>query len=144
MGAWARQRRTPSTPGGDWPQSSGSAASIASVSSRQCDYWCSTGLIPGQPLDVGSGQRRTFTRHQVACLALLRDLPVPTSGDRQIRKQAVEVAIEHDFTGWLLVGRAVVIWSFGPPVIAPNWKVGQIVHLAAYLAEIDTHIGVAA
>lgn len=39
---------------------------------RQLDWWCSIGWVAGQPQDVGSGRRRTFTELQVRIIAALR------------------------------------------------------------------------
>lgn len=49
-------------------------AALTSTTYRQLDYWCSEGMVPGQPVDVGSGFRRRWTDSQlrhVRCLAAL-------------------------------------------------------------------------
>jgi DNA-binding transcriptional MerR regulator len=49
-------------------------ARLSSTTYRQLDYWCSEGLVPGQPADPGSGSRRRWTYTQlrhVRCLGAL-------------------------------------------------------------------------
>ena len=39
---------------------------IIGCSYRQLDYWCRTGLIPGQPVgNIGSGRRRRWTEEDI-------------------------------------------------------------------------------
>lgn len=49
----------------DGCKSSTEVTRLTGASYRQVDYWCRTGLIPGQLAGPGSGGRRRFTPEQV-------------------------------------------------------------------------------
>lgn len=45
--------------------SSREVCQLLDVTYRQLDYWCRSGWIPGQEVNVGSGFRRVWTKAQV-------------------------------------------------------------------------------
>lgn len=47
------------------------AADLAAITYRQLDYWSRLGVIRANREANGSGTRRSYTRHQVAVLAVL-------------------------------------------------------------------------
>jgi len=67
-------------------------AALSGASYRQLDYWCSEGLVPGQPADVGTGNRRQWTYDQLRHVRCLAALTAAGVNGRDLRHASARLA----------------------------------------------------
>lgn len=100
------------------PFTSPMVTAITGCSYRQLDWWCSLGWVAGQPADVGSGRRRTFTEPQVRIVAGLR-----VASDAGMERHLKRIAARLADADWdrplhlVITDRAAVILDL-PEIVA--------------------------